>query len=84
MTERRRPRRSRLPIVLKLNLQAVSELYNKLVVKIENATVRGQSYNPETHNDFLREINPVHKLRILEPHLNINAWYFKIDDMIFP
>lgn len=71
-------------IVLKLNLQAASELYDKLIVRVGNATVGGQSFNAETRGDFLREINPVHKLRTLEPHLNINAWYFEIDDIVFP
>lgn len=71
-------------IVLKLNLQAANELYDKLVVKIENAAVKGQPFNAETRDDFLKEINPVYKLRVLEPHLNINAWHFKIDDTVFP
>lgn len=71
-------------IVLKLNLQAASELYDKLIVKIENATVKDHLFNAETRCNFLKEINPVHKLRVLDPHLNINAWYFKIDDIVFP
>lgn len=71
-------------IVLKLNLQAASALYNKLIVKIENATVKGRTFNADARSDFLKEINPVCKLRVLEPHLNINAWYFSIDDIVFP
>lgn len=71
-------------IVLKLNLQAAGELYDKLIVRVGNATVEGRSFDAETRGDFLREINPVHKLRVLEPHLNINAWYFDIDDIVFP
>jgi hypothetical protein len=71
-------------IVLKLNLQAASELYDKLIVGVGNVTVGGRSFDAETRSDFLREINPVHKLRVLEPHLNINAWYFEIDDIVFP
>lgn len=71
-------------IVLKLNLKAANELYDELILKIENATVKGQLFTPETRSDFLQAINPVHKLRVLEPHLGINAWYFKIDDMIIP
>jgi hypothetical protein len=70
-------------IVLKLNLRAAVELYDKLVLKIENATVKGQVFHKETRDDFLKEINPIHKLRVLEPHLDINAWYFKIDDIVF-
>lgn len=71
-------------IVLKLNLQAAGELYDKLFVSIENSTVAGQAFSAETRGRFLERINPVHKLRVLEPHLNINAWYFKIDDIVFP
>lgn len=71
-------------IVLKLNLHAASEFYDKLILKIENATVKGRTLNTETCSDFLKEINPVCKLRVLEPHLNINAWYFNIDDIVFP
>jgi hypothetical protein len=71
-------------IVLKLNLQAADELYDKLIVKVGNATAEGRAFAAETRGDFLREINPVHKLRVLEPHLNINAWYFDIDDIVFP
>jgi hypothetical protein len=71
-------------IVLKLNLQAAGELYDKLIARVGNATVEGRSFDAETRGDFLREINPVHKLRVLEPHLNINAWYFEIDDIVFP
>lgn len=70
-------------IVLKLNLQTAVELYDKLLVKIENAAVKGQPFAAETRDDFLRQINPVHKLRVLEPHLDVNAWYFKIDDIVF-
>ena len=71
-------------IVLKLNLKAANDLYDELILKIENATVKGQLFTPETRSDFLQAINPVHKLRVLEPHLGINAWYFKIDDLIIP
>jgi len=65
-------------------LQAANELYDTLVVNVENATVKCQPFNAETRDNFLKEINPVHKLRVLEPHLNINAWHFKIDDTVFP
>ena len=71
-------------ILLRLNLRAADELYNKLIVRIINATVEGKSFVVETRGDFLREINPVHKLRVLEPHLDINAWYFQIDDLVLP
>jgi hypothetical protein len=71
-------------IVLRLNLQAADELYDKLIIRILNATVDGKSFAAETRGDFLREISPVHKLRVLEPHLGLNAWYFQIDDLVLP
>lgn len=71
-------------IQLKLNLSTAVEFYNKLIINIENATVSKQSFSTETRNVFLEAINPVYKLRVLEPLFDVNAWYFKIDDIVIP
>jgi hypothetical protein len=44
----------------------------------------GQAFSDETRGLFLEAINPVYKLRVLEPLFDVNAWYFKIDDWTFP
>jgi hypothetical protein len=66
----------------KLNLQIANDLYNKLLVNIENATAKGETFKEETKSLFLEEINPVYKFRILTELLSINAWNFKVDDMV--
>jgi len=71
-------------IELKLNLPTAVEFYNKLIMNIENATVGGRPFSDETRNAFLEAINPVYKLRVLEPLFKVNAWYFKIDEIIMP
>ncbi len=71
-------------IKLKLNLSIIEEFYQKLILNIENATVNGKSFSDKTKDSFLEGMNPVYKLRVLEPLFNINAWYFAIDDTIFP
>lgn len=69
-------------IELKLNLSAAIDLYSKLLINIENATVRGEVFSEETKAMFLEVINPVFKFRVLTELLNINVWNFKIDDTI--
>jgi hypothetical protein len=71
-------------IQFKLNLATAVEFYNNLLINIENASVGGKSFSDETREAFLEAINPVYKLRVLEPLFNCNAWYFKIDDWTFP
>jgi hypothetical protein len=71
-------------IQLKLNLSTAVEYYNNLLINIENATVGGQLFADETRDAFLEVINPVHKLRVLEPLFDVNAWYFKVDDIRIP
>lgn len=71
-------------IQLKLNLSAAIEFYNELIIKVENATVDGRPFSDETRDAFLEAINPIYKLRVLEPLFDINAWYFKIDEIRFP
>jgi hypothetical protein len=71
-------------IQLKLNLPAAAEFYKKLILNVENATVGGQPFSDETRDAFLEAINPVYKLRVLEPLFDVNAWYFKMDDLRFP
>jgi hypothetical protein len=71
-------------IELKLNLSAAVEFYDRLILNIENATVGGQAFSSETRRAFLEAINPVYKLRVLEPLFDVNAWYFKIDDLTYP
>jgi hypothetical protein len=70
-------------IQLKLNLSTAIEFYEKLILNIENATVDGQPFSGGTRNAFLESINPIHKLRVLEPLFDVNAWYFKIDEIRF-
>jgi len=62
-----------------LNLRVANDLYDELVIRIENATVNGREYDDSTRNDFLRVINPVHKLKILEAALQIERMKFKSD-----
>ena len=71
-------------IQLQLNLSAAVEFYNELIINIGNATLRGRPFSSETRSTFLETINPVYKLRVLEPLFNVNAWYFKIDEIRFP
>lgn len=66
-------------VQLKLNNSIVVEFYDRLIIKIENATVNGKHFSDEMKNAFLESINPVYKLRVLEPLFNINAWYFDVD-----
>jgi PIN like domain len=68
-------------IQLKLNLSTAIEFYNELIINIENATVDGKLFSDKTRSVFLEAINPVHKLRVLEPLFDVNAWYFKIDEI---
>ncbi len=67
-------------IELKLDLKLAVELYDKLIIRIENANVSGQVFNEESKELFLKEVNPVYKFRVVEQFLNINAWNFEIDD----
>lgn len=71
-------------ILLTLNLSTAVEFYNRLLLSVENAAVGGNTYSEETRDDFLEAINPVYKLRVLEPLFDVNAWYFQIDDIIIP
>ncbi len=71
-------------IQLKLNLLAAVEFYNELIINIENATLGVRPFSSETLSAFLEAINPVYKLRVLEPLFDVNAWYFKIDEIRFP
>jgi hypothetical protein len=76
--------KNREVIQLKLNLSAAVEFYNELIINIENATLGGLPFSSETRSAFLEAINPVYKLRVLEPLFDVNAWYFKIDEIRFP
>jgi hypothetical protein len=71
-------------IQLKLNLSTAIEFYNELIINIENATVDGQPFSDEMRNAFLESINPIYKLRVLEPLFDVNAWYFKVDEIKIP
>ncbi len=71
-------------IQLKLNLSTAVDFYNRLIVNIEHTTVGGQTFSGKTRDAFLEAINPVYKLRVLEPLFNVNAWYFKVDDIWIP
>jgi hypothetical protein len=62
-----------------LNLRVANDLYDELVIRIENATVNGREYDDSTRNDFLMAINPVHKLKTLEAALQIERMKFKSD-----
>jgi hypothetical protein len=62
-----------------LNLRVANDLYDELVVRIENATVNGREYDNSTRDDFLKVINPVHKFKTLEAALQIDLMKFKND-----
>jgi hypothetical protein len=59
------------------------ELYDALIVNVENATAHGQQFSDANREPFLAEINPVYKLRVLEALLGVSAWGFKIDKVKF-
>jgi hypothetical protein len=71
-------------VELHLNLATAVTFYDRLLIRVENGTVDGHPYDDSTRESFLLAINPVYKLRVLEPLFDVNAWYFKIDDMIIP
>jgi len=75
---------SREIIQLQLNLSVANDFYNLLIKRIENATLGGMAFSAYTRAAFLDAINPVYKLRVLEPLFGVRAWYFKVDDMVFP
>ena len=71
-------------INLHLNLATAVTFYDKLLVRIENGVVNGSAYQDTERENFLKAINPVYKLRVLEPLFDVNAWYFKIDETTIP
>lgn len=71
-------------IKLKLNLPSAIHFYDRLLLGIKNATVGGRVFSGETRSKFLEAINPVHKLRVIEPLFDVNAWYFGLDDLRIP
>lgn len=71
-------------VELQLDLSIAIEGYERLIVGIENATVNGEVYSEQTRKEFLEVMNPIYKLRVLEPLFNVNAWYFKVDEIIMP
>lgn len=75
---------SREIVELHLNLSVAIEFYNLLIVGVEEATVDGKEFSAETRRTFLEVINPVYKLRVLEELFGVRAWYFKVDDILFP
>jgi hypothetical protein len=68
-------------INLILNLPAAVELYDKLIMSVENATAHGQPFSEADRDAFLAEINPVSKLRVLEALLDVGVWGFKVDEI---
>lgn len=71
-------------INLQLNLATAVSFYDRLLIRVENGTVDGRPYDEATRESFLQAINPVYKLRVLEPLFDVNAWYFTIDDFTVP
>jgi hypothetical protein len=71
-------------INLQLKLATAVTFYDRLLIRIENGTVDGNPYDESTRDSFLQAINPVYKLRILEPLFDVDAWYFAIDDFTIP
>ena len=48
------------------NLRIVDDLYNAMLLRVEKATVNGEEFNESTRAAFLKAINPVFKLKVLE------------------
>jgi hypothetical protein len=71
-------------IELKLNLPIAIAAYDRFVLRIENATVNGQSFSDQSRQMFLDVINPIYKLRVVGALLNVHPWYFKVDDIVMP
>ena len=71
-------------INLRLNLSVANDFYSSLLERIENATVSGEVFSVERRHPFMEAINPVYKLRVLETLFGVRAWYFAVEDMVFP
>jgi hypothetical protein len=62
-----------------VNLRIADDLYNEMLLRVENATVNGQSFDEASHVTFLKEINPVFKFKVLEAALQIKLMNFDHD-----
>jgi hypothetical protein len=62
-----------------LNLPVVNQIYDSLILRIENANLGNQTFSEESKQDFLDAINPVFKLKVLEEVFEQNVWHFQYD-----
>jgi hypothetical protein len=62
------------------NLRVADDLYNSMLLHVENATVNGQGFNESTRAVFLKAINPVFKLKVLEEAVQIEMTTFYYDN----
>jgi hypothetical protein len=62
-----------------LNLPAVKQIYNAMILRIENATVGDSIFSEDTKEHFLEAVNPVFKLKVLEATFDRDVWHFNYD-----
>lgn len=62
-----------------VNLRVADDLYNAMLLRVENATVNGQPFDEASRAIFLKEINPVFKFKVLEAALQIKLMNFDYD-----
>lgn len=53
------------------DLRVASELYDAMILRVENATVEEQGFSDSTRAKFLKAVNPIFKLKVLEEALQI-------------
>lgn len=62
-----------------LNLSAVKQIYNAMIVRIENGNLGDSPFSDDIKQDFLEAINPVFKLKVLEAAFEQDVWHFEYD-----
>ena len=62
-----------------LNLPVANQIYDSLILGIENANLGDQIFSEDRKQNFLDAINPVFKLKVLEEALEQEVWHFQYD-----
>lgn len=62
-----------------LNLRVADDFYNAMLLRVDDATVDGQEFSESTRKTFLKAINPVFKLKVLEEALQAKVMNFDYD-----
>lgn len=64
---------------ISLNLPIINQIYDSLIIRIENGTLGTQGFSENTKESFLEAINPVFKLKVLEQVFEQDVWHFQHD-----